>query len=214
MARYWCCNFDAEAGIEILRHGLQINSWMMQYQYEHSGFENQGNRRQKARTTVALSLMCDVSIGDYLIAYLKGSRFFGIGQVVAPRKLTTLPGSEQQIDSIERTTTDKAHRYLSGLVKYRDAPSFYDDFTDTWNFSTEGQVGLVPPFWPYAQRIDVEEWQYKVQAGVVVPGISEFVEFPRNRQPVFEIRDIVFVERIENALRERASGRSPKSAKT
>ncbi len=26
MARYWCCNFDADAGIEILRHGLQINT--------------------------------------------------------------------------------------------------------------------------------------------------------------------------------------------
>ena len=214
MVRYWCCNFDADAGIEILRHGLQINSWLMQYQYEHSGFENQGNRRQKARTTAALSSMCDVNIGDFLIAYLKGSRFFGIGQVVAPRKLASLPDSEQQIDSIERTIADKAHRYLSGLVKYRDAPAFYDDFTDTWNFSTEGQAGLVPPLWPYAQRIDVEEWQYKVQAGVEVPGISEFVEFPRYRWPVFEIRDVAFVERIRNALCAGASGGSPKSAET
>jgi hypothetical protein len=213
MVRYWCCNFDADAGIDILRHGLQINSWLMQYQYEHSGFENQGNRRQKARTTAALSSMCDVNIGDFLIAYLKGSRFFGIGQVVAPRKLASLPDSEQQIDSIERTIADKAHRYLNGLVKYRDAPAFYDDFTDTSNFPTEGQAGQVPPFWPYAQRIDVEEWQYKSQAGVRVPGISEFVEFPRYRWPIFEIRDISFVERIKNALVAGTSGGSPKSAK-
>ncbi len=187
---------------------------MMPYQYEHSGFEHQGNRRQKARTTSALSSICDVNTGDFLIAYLKGSRFFGIGQVVFPRKLALIPDSEQQIDSIERTTADKAHRYLSGLVKYRDAPASYDDFTDTSKFSTEGQEGVVPPFWPYAQRIDAEDWQHKVQAGVEVPGISEFVEFPCYRWPVFEIRDVSFVERIRKALVSGTSSGLPKSVKT
>lgn len=156
MARIWCGNFDRGAGkdqCEVLQHGLRINSWVMQYQYEHGGYEYQGNRRQKARTTEALKTMYDVRIGDVLIAYLKGSKFFAIGRVVAPRKLTRLPASKLQVDSIERTIDERCHQYLSGIVKYRDAPAFYDDFTDKWHLDTKHHGPDAPAFWPYAQRI-------------------------------------------------------------
>ena len=84
MASIWCGNFDRRAGVdecEVLKHGLRINSWVMQYQYAHGGYEYQGNRRQKARTTAALKTMYDVRIGDLLIAYLKGSKFLQSGEL-------------------------------------------------------------------------------------------------------------------------------------
>ena len=206
MARIWCGNFDRGAGkdeCEVLQHGLRINSWVMQYQYEHGGYEYQGNLRQKARTTEALNSMCDVHIGDTLVAYLKGSMFFAIGRVVEPRKLSCLPASKLQVDSIKRTTAknEKCHQYLSGLVKYRDAPAFYDDFTDKWHLDTKHHGPDAPPFLPYAQRIDIDEWKYEVEGGVVVHGLADVVAFPRYRQPLFEIRDKKFFKRIENALR-------------
>jgi hypothetical protein len=79
---YWCANFD---GTDVLEHGLEIHAWLLQYQYEHGGFDYQGNRRQKGRTTAVWKSVREVEIGDWLMAYLSGGWFFAVGRVVEPR---------------------------------------------------------------------------------------------------------------------------------
>ncbi len=148
-AKYWCLNFDFS---EVLEHGLTNQMWMMQYQYGHNGKTNQGNKIRAI--TSNWKAAARIKPGDWCVAYLKRNKFFAIGQVIAPRRSAT------HQDTLKRTLGGRArerhHLYYDGIVYYTDAAgALYEDHTDRWR--------LAPEEYPYAQRIDVREWQYARQ---------------------------------------------------
>lgn len=201
MTKYWCANFDYG---DILVHGLDINAWLMQYQYEHGGFDYQGNRRQKARTTETWRSLTAVAAGDWLLAYLSGNAFFAIGQICLPRKLQT---QECQTDSVSRTVKDARHLYFEGLVRYLDADVLYEDFTDEWNSPNDGHSDR-PPFYPYAQRIDVIEWENVVPDGIEMSGLASAAPLPQYRKPIFQI-DADFFHDVSGELRVASRNTAP-----
>lgn len=194
MTTYWCANFDAGAVVD---HGLDINAWLMQYQYEHGGFEYQGNKRQKGKTTSAWKSLCEISIGDWILAYLTGNRFFAIGQIRRPRK--ALKGGAH-LDTVARTVAEARHMFLDGIVRYRDAEAFYEDFTDSWSLPIEPPRPGQPPDWRYAQRIDVTRWEHVVADGIIVPGLSAAAPLPEYRKPIFQVH-ADFFHRVSEELR-------------
>jgi hypothetical protein len=192
---YWCANFD---DTDVLDHGLEIDAWLLQYQYEHGGFDYQGNRRRKGRTTAVWKSLREVEIGDWLLAYLSGGWFFAVGRVVEPKTLERQAGAVQHCDTVERTVGQGHHLYFDGVVRYRDAPAFYEDFTDPWNVSTEGMRDHQPANWPYAQRIDVAEWQHVVADGVNVSGLATAAPLPLYRRPLFPVDAEFFAEVLDS----------------
>jgi hypothetical protein len=193
---YWCANFDFA---DALDHGLRIDAWLLQYQYEHGGFEYQGNRRQKGRTTATWKSLREVELGDWLIAYLSGNAFFAVGQVVEPKPREWQSGVTEHFDTVGRTVRDGYHLHFDGIVRYRDAPAFYEDFTDDWNLPTKNRGPDYPDFWPYAQRIDVAEWQHVVPDGVNVSGLATAAPLPLYRRPLFHV-DADFFARVRGEL--------------
>ncbi|MFN6109563.1 MAG: hypothetical protein ACK493_04220 [Planctomycetota bacterium] len=192
MATYWCGNFDTE---NTLGHGLAINSWLMQYQYAHSGFDYQGTRRQKKMTTEAWKMLKRVSVGDWIIAYLPNNTFFAFGQICEHK---TRKGVQVHSDSIKRTIAEACHLHFDGVVKYKDAPAFYEDFTDKWNVQLKASKSQ-PRNWLYAQRIDVADWKGVVMEGVQLPGLAKAAPLPEYRKPLFEV-DADFFQRVKEAL--------------
>ncbi len=185
MPTYWCANFDIG---DVLDHGLAINAWLMQYQYEHGGFSYQGNRRQKARTTETWKSLTDVSAGDWVLAYLSGNAFFAVGEICPPRKLQT---NDFHSDSVARTVSGSRHIYFDKLVKYTDAPVLYEDFTDDWNNPGDSSIDR-PPLYSYAQRIDVIEWQHVVPDGIEMSGLATAAPLPQYRKPIIQIDEGFF----------------------
>ena len=183
MTSYWCVNFDLE---QVLNHGLAQNMWMMQYQYSHGGYDLQG-RKQIAATTKNWNTLKDVRAGDWLLAYMRNSTFYSVGQVIEPRKRARHSAAAEHEDSVERTTREHRHRFLDGVVAYNDAPVLYEDFVDPWSCTVEPAEPRQPRQWHYNQRVDVHEWQHVVYRGVQVEGLSTAAPFPRFRQAVFPI---------------------------
>lgn len=194
MTTYWCANFD---GGPVLDPGFEINAWLMQYQYEHGGFEFQGNRRQKGKTTATWKSLCDISIGDWILAYLSGSTFFAIGQVCLPRKVSRGDG---HTDTVSRTVSEARHIHLDGIVRYTDAEAFYEDFTDTWNLSIDPRRPNQPQHWLYPQRIDVTRWENVVPDGITMSGLARAAPFPECRKPIFQV-DASFFRNVADQLR-------------
>jgi hypothetical protein len=192
---YWCANFD---GTDVLEHGLEVHAWLLQYQYEHGGFGYQGNRRQKGRTTAAWKSVLEVEIGDWLMAYLSGGWFFAVGRVVEPKTREWQAGAIQHSDTVERTVRQGHHLYFDGIVRYRDAPAFYEDFADPWNVSTDGMRDHQPESWPYAQRIDVAEWEHVVADGANVSGLAKAAPLPLYRRPLFPVDADFFAEVLDS----------------
>jgi hypothetical protein len=75
----------------------------------------------------------DVSVGDYLLAYLPHNQFFAVGKICKPRKVTHAARNNVRKDLVTRTTRQHSHLFLDGIVQYADAPTFYEDFTDRWS---------------------------------------------------------------------------------
>lgn len=170
MTAYWCVNFDGDAELD---HGLDCNLWLMQYQYAHGGFDFQ----EKNRTTINWKSACQIVPGDYLVAYLP-RRFYAIGQVISPRLLSKPSGVTIHKDRVERTITEKQHKFFDGVVQYQDAAAFYEDFTDTKTKSfpaPRGGKSRQPKTWKYAQRVDVAEWKLVNDEGVPVVGLGKVV---------------------------------------
>jgi hypothetical protein len=192
MATSWCVNFDADESV--LDHGILESLWLMQYQYSHDGHTYQGGANQIAATSRNWNALREVKPGDWLVAYMRGSRFFAIGEVTEPRRRNRHRGQPPQEDTICRTKGEHRHRFLSGIVRYEDAPVFYEDFTDTWNRPVTNALSGQTEVWRYPQRIDVGEWCHVVPSGVKVEGLAEAVPFPRFRLAVFEIPEDFFDE--------------------
>lgn len=161
MTQYWCVNFDSK---ECMDHGIKHNFWMMQYQYEdESGNVFQGGRQMRA-TTANWNRLTQVKEGDWFVAYLpknrtsSGNTFFAFGRVCKPRKPVT---SDSHVSTVaEYVTARSSHVFDSGIIHYTDAPVFYEDFDDEWR-RPEAQGDM-----RYAQRIDVEKWQYYQANGI------------------------------------------------
>ena len=181
MTTYWCANFDFG---DVLDHGLEINAWLMQYQYEHGGFDYQGVRPQKGRTTETWKSLTDISIGDWILAYLSGSAFFAIGQICAPRDSK---GKTVHTDTVRRTVKEARHLHFDGVVRYADAPAFYEDFTDHWKLSLDPPRQGQPPDWLYPQRIDVARWDNVVPDGIEMTGLAAAAPLPEYRKPIFQV---------------------------
>ncbi len=188
MTTYWCANFD---GGDVLDHGLEIDAWLLQYQYKNGGFEYQGNPRQKGRTTAVWKSLTEISVGDWLLAYLPGNAFFAVGKVRRPRKF---PKNAVHKDSAKRTFTEKQHLYLDGIVQYTDAEALYEDFTDSWSHSLTRRHKGQPRTWLYPQRVDVDEWKYVVPDGITMTGLACAAPFPEYRKPIFQIDAEFFTE--------------------
>lgn len=176
MTNYWCVNFDFD---ECLKHGLEKNLWMMQYQYaldEDHVF--QGER--KGSVTANWRRTKYIQAGDWFVAYLpkkksaNGNAFFAIGQVREPRKLASPSSSVSTVE--EYIDAQSSHDVANGVVRYSDAPMFYEDFDDSW-FAADY------PELKYAQRIDVDQWKHIVPGGV--PWLSKLDIEPYEIQRAF-----------------------------
>jgi hypothetical protein len=169
MIRYWCVDFGTD---NVLTHGIEIDSWMMQYQYadEHNNLFEADRPTQIVKNWRRLG---QVQEGDRFAAYLPRNRFYATGTVIKPTRANT---SKDHPDTIESYLKRKqSHRYKTGFVRY--TPVFYENFSDPWRDPND-----ILNRWP--QRIDVEEWKHYVPDGVVVKGL--------NKIPPYELQLAVF----------------------
>jgi hypothetical protein len=209
MARYWCLNYDF---FPVLCHGLDTNTWMMQYQYACQGRRNQ--QHKKNRLTANWRGAQRIEVGDLCLAYLKPNGFYAAGEVTAPRK------PSNNVDTVVRTLEEDRHEYLDGIVYYGDTQAFYEDHTDRFRYSNRHEKTKQIEHWPYAQKVDVIEWRYKRKASngayisISVDGLEKAVERCNKnkderggnirkccmRDVVIEI-DLAFYRDIEEKLR-------------
>jgi hypothetical protein len=196
MPTHWCANFDHP---DVLAHGLSHDTWLMQYQYEHGGFDYQGNRRQKARTTAIWKSLTEIAVGDWILAYLTGNNFFAVGKVRRTKRFANKSNTTIHTDEVARTVKELCHLHFDGIVRYPDAPAFYEDFTDQWSLPSVESHEKVPASYPYAQRIDVVQWENVVGGGLRLPGLAAAAKFPEYRKPIFEI-DARFFARVRAEL--------------
>ncbi|HEY7153371.1 MAG TPA: hypothetical protein VH575_05380 [Gemmataceae bacterium] len=129
---YWCANFDFD---DVLDHGLRIDAWLLQYQYEHGGFEYQGNRRQKGRTTATWKSLREVEIGDWLMAYLSGG-FFSLSVELSNQK--TVNGSRVPLN----TSIQSSGRCGSATIYILTAS--FDTATPQPSTRTLPMTGIIP----------------------------------------------------------------------
>lgn len=181
----WCVNFDH---LDCLQYGLDNNLWMMQYQYsDPAGHEFQGGN-QISTTTRMWRRLAEVEVGDRFVAYLSGNWFFATGTVISPRRVQT---PKDAVDDVESYVKRKdSHSRKRGYVYY--TPAFYENFDDKWRHPGD-RISR------YAQRIDVDNWQYQFADGVSVKGLGAI---PPNeiQMAVFEIDPQLF-ESIEAELK-------------
>lgn len=188
MTNYWCVNFEFPACLD---HGIKHKFWLMQYQYEdEDGNEFQGGKRS-GLTTFIWRRMKEIRVGDKIVAYLPGSRFFAIGTVIRPRKKQ----SARRIRTVDEYVDERdSHSVRKGYVCFSDAPAFYEDFSDAWRHPDDEDVR-------YAQRIDVDAWHYYVPQGIEQDGLVKHHGVPRIevRKAAFRISKRLF-DRIEAKL--------------
>ena len=146
MPNYFCVNFYTQDGKDKLEYGLSHKLWLMQYQYKVQ--ETQG------MTTSNWNTVKHVAVNDWIVAYSQ-NRFYAVGLVKAPRI------KANYIDNVDRTINDKAHKYATGIIHYSDAQAFYENLNEDNGFYGE-----------WGQRIDVEDWIFVNENGVVVPGLK------------------------------------------
>jgi len=77
--------------------------------------------------------------------------------VIEPRRAKA---SQDHTDTIQNYVKRKrSHDHKGGYIYY--TPVFYEDFTDKWRLPDDNLMR-------YAQRVDVDHWQYYVPDGVTV----------------------------------------------
>jgi hypothetical protein len=192
MTTYWCVNFDSEA---CLQHGIKKKLWMMQYQYADDHGNNFQDGKQRPATTANWRRLRGISEGDWFVAYLprdrtvSGNSFFAVGQVRMPRISSKSGDRKKTIE--EYVAERRSHDHNTGYVYYKEAPVFYEDFTDEWR---EPENDLAR----YAQRIDVEDWEHYVPEGI--PWLNGLkIPVPEIQRAFFKIRKGVF-DRIAKQL--------------
>jgi hypothetical protein len=151
MMQYWCLNFDGPQ-LDMLNYGLEKSLWMMQYQYSQGGQINQGHKPSAIANNWKAAQK--IAVDDLCVAYLRPNTFYAIGRVIPPRKGKT------DDDTVERTIQQRSHLYTQGVVYYADARALYEDFDDPWSIMSPHQETGQMERYPYAQRVDVDGWQY------------------------------------------------------
>jgi hypothetical protein len=121
MPAFWCVNLDSDD--HVLAHGLEGSCWLMQYQYSHDGHAYQGGGNQIAATSRNRNVLKRIKRGDWLVAYQKRNQSFGIGTLTEPRPRNRHRGQPHHEDTIRRAVREYTHRFLSGVVRYTDAPA-------------------------------------------------------------------------------------------
>jgi Domain of unknown function (DUF3883) len=155
-AKCWCVNFNFD---DCLKHGIDNNLWMMQYQYgDGHGQTLQDDKKGAIQRNWSQAER--IEEGDWFVAYLKPKRFFAVGKVRRPRTIGQGPTGEIQ----EYIKQKKSPVHPTGHIYYTSV--FYEDFTDSWRKA--GHNGF-----RYPQRIDVEQWLHYAPAGVSVKGLGE-----------------------------------------
>lgn len=190
MAKYWCVNFDSE---DCLKYGLKHNLWMMQYQYA----DDHGNGFQSHKPgTISNNWqqLKNVSPGDLIVAYLKKNRYFAVGKVRTPRHDKSVSDVTTTIDKY--LDAKRSHDHKNKCVFYTDASVLYEDFTDKWRHPGDKLSR-------YAQRIDVEEWQYIAPECIEMKGLLKYI-LKNPRLAVTKI-DEAFFRRIEKQLKKSSS---------
>ncbi|MBY0514856.1 MAG: hypothetical protein K2P78_13195 [Gemmataceae bacterium] len=178
--KHWCANFEHE---ECLRHGLAGGFWMMHYQYTDA---DEGNRR--SRITMNYRQLESVQAGDLMVAYLPTNTFYATGKVMSPKRAATSADTHDTIDAY----LQRHEAFDTGFVYYTDTVA-YENHTDPWRHPN--------PDWnaAYPVRIDVVEWEYRVQAGVEVKVINE-ISLPQRQLAIFELTEEQY-NRIVKGLR-------------
>ena len=195
MAKYWCVNFDLKS---CLAHGIERELWMMQYQFKDRHHVFQDDKKHAISNN--WNAVAEVSEDDRFLAYLKPNRFFAVGKVRKPRRRRT--PDDPPVKKIEEYLREqRSHDYKAGYVYY--TPVFYENFSDEWRLPEKRPNR-------YAQRIDVEEWQYFVPEGVVEGGLQPFIR-KRPHRSIIRI-DRPFFRRIATMLRE-AHASGPRTAR-
>lgn len=178
--KYWCANFEHDA---CLRHGLAGGFWLMHFQYTD---DDDGHRR--SRITTNYQQLQGVQAGDMLVAYLRTNTFYAVGKVVAPKRVATQSDTVDTIgDYLQR------HRaYNTGYIYFTGTVA-YENHTDPWRDPDPGWNAAYPV------RIDVAEWEDRVQVGVEVKVINE-ISLPLRQRAIFELTEEQF-NRIVTRLR-------------
>jgi hypothetical protein len=142
-----------------------------------------------------------VKAGDWFVAYLKESRFYGIGEVIEPKSRPRHSTAMRHSDTVARTVQERRHLSFDGVVRYTDAAVLYEDFTEarSWTCPVEPRQPNQPRVWQYPQRIDVREWKLVTPAGVHLKGLGDDPGLPAIRRTVFRISEAYF-QRIVKAL--------------
>lgn len=147
MTKYWCVNFES---VGCLHHGIQNKLWLMGYQYKKTGTDSPA---RKAAITRNWRRLEEISIGDKLVAYLPGNKFFATATVIAPRRPKTTQDRHDTIPAYLK----RGKAYSSGYVYFTPTVA-YENFTDEcdspvridvdkWdNFVPDGVSGKGPPF--------------------------------------------------------------------
>jgi hypothetical protein len=142
---YWCVNFE---DVGCLHHGIRNKLWLMGYQYKRKGADAPA---RKAAITKNWRRLEEITVGDRLVAYLPGNKFYATATVIAPRRAKT---SQDRNDKISEYLK-RGKAYTSGHVYF--APSVaYENFTDECR--------------GHPVRIDVDKWENFVPEGVSVKG--------------------------------------------
>lgn len=153
--RYWVARLTND---EYWANAINENLWYCQQRY---GFQ------ATAAVTNFLNKVKEVSVNDVIfLAY--SNRLYSYG-VVCP-----CPFETNQITSLEKIISDKSYEYKSGIVRFTDTNTFYEDLRN-------GEES-------WGQRICVEKWQfYDEYSEVNTYGIKDFILSGVVQESIFEI---------------------------
>lgn len=153
--RYWIARLTND---EYWANAINENLWYCQQRY---GFQ------ATAAVTNFLNKVKEVSVNDVIfLAY--SNRLYSYG-VVCP-----CPFETNQITSLEKIISDKSYEYKSGIVRFTDTNTFYEDLRN-------GEES-------WGQRICVEKWQfYDEYSEVNTYGIKDFILSGVVQESIFEI---------------------------
>jgi hypothetical protein len=159
-------NFNSEENIQF---GLERKCFVMQFQYK---------AQDQGRVTQNWKIAQKVKPGDWLVMYLAGRRIYAVGKVISPISVSN------QYDEIGRTVSSHSHKFLTGIVLYKDAEAFYENLSNPPPNDDE----------PWGQRFDVEKWLFftGTESPKILNGIENHRVEGTIRLAVFGVDKVLF----------------------
>lgn len=178
--RYWVARLTND---DYWENAIDKNVWYCQQRY---GFQG------TAAVTNFLSKVKEVSENDVIfLAY--GNKLYSYGFV------RPCPFESKQITSIEKIISEKSYEYKSGIVKFTDCNTFYEDLSN-------GEES-------WGQRICVEKWLfYNENSAVNTYGITDSILLGIVQESIFEVTKD-YGELKMNELKEQFENTKPFSEK-